>query len=114
MADESGQLGEIGGWDVHEAVRQSTEWRKRGLQIAVSVNVAGPELVDGALVDYAVGIMRQFGADPAGFTFEITPRAFHSGDAAIRTALRGLVTAGGRVSLGARAPAGGPRRRLAS
>jgi len=113
IAEETGQLGEIGRWVVHEAVRQSTEWRKGGLEIGVSVNVAGPELVDGTLVDYAVGLMRQFGADPSGFTFEITPRAFHSGDAAIRAALRGLVTAGGRVSLDAVTPADVPGRLLA-
>lgn len=113
IAEETGQLGELGRWVVHEAVRQSAKWRKGGLQIGVSVNVAGPELVDGTLVDYALGLMRQFGTDPAGFTFEITPRAFHSGDAAIRAALRHLVTAGGRVSLDAVTPADVPGRLLA-
>ena len=113
IAEETGQLAAVGRWVVHEAVRQSAEWHKRGLQIGVSVNVAGPELVDGYLVEYALGLMRQFGTDPAGFTFEITPVAFHSGDAAIRDELRRLVTAGGRVSLDAVTPADVPGRLLA-
>ena len=113
IAGDTGQLGAVGRWVVHEAVRQSAEWRKRGLEIGVSVNVAGPELVDGTLVDYALGLIRQFGADPAGFIFEITPRAFHSGDAAIRDELRRLVAAGARVSLDAVTPADVPGRLLA-
>ncbi len=113
VAEETGQLDTLGRWVVHEAVRQSAEWRRDGLRIGVSVNVAGPELVDGSLVDYALGLMRQFGTDPAGFSFEITPRAFHSGDAAIRDALRRLVTAGGHVSLDAVTPADVPGRLLA-
>jgi len=113
IAEETGQLGAVGRWVVHEAVRQSAEWRRHGLQIGVSVNVAGPELVDGSLVDYALGLMRQFGTDPAGFSFEITPRAFHSGEAAIRDELRRLVTAGGHVSLDAVTPSDVPGRLLA-
>src|SRR2546428_4112625 len=113
IAEETGQRGEIGRWVVDEAVRQSSEWRKAGLQIGVSVNVAGPELVDGTLVEYALGLMRQFGVDPAEFTFEITPRAFHSGDAAVRDALRRLGMAGGHVSLDAPTPPDLPGRLLA-
>src|SRR5256885_8849753 len=113
IAEDTGQLGAVGRWVVHEAVRQSAEWRKRGLEIGVSVNVAGPELVDGTLVDYALGLMRQFGADPRGFIFEITPRAFHSGDTAIHDELRRLVAAGARVSLDAVTPADVPGRLLA-
>jgi EAL domain-containing protein (putative c-di-GMP-specific phosphodiesterase class I) len=112
IAEDTGQLGAVGRWVVHEAVRQSAEWRKRGLEIGVSVNVAGPELVDGTLVDYALGLIRQFGADPGGFIFEITPRAFHSGDPAIRDELRRLVAAGARVSLDAVTPADVPGRLL--
>ena len=113
IAEDTGQLGAVGRWVVHEAVRQSVEWRKRGLEIGVSVNVAGPELVDGTLVDYALGLMRQFGANPRGFIFEITPRAFHSGDTAIHDELRRLVAAGARVSLDAVTPADVPGRLLA-
>ncbi|MDZ7835800.1 MAG: diguanylate cyclase [Alkalibacterium sp.] len=46
IAEESGMIGEIGYWVIHEAVRQAKEWHKVNRYLSVAVNVSSLQLED--------------------------------------------------------------------
>ena len=50
VAEDSGLIVEIGGWEVHEACRQAQQWREQGLEFGrITVNVSGRQFQDEGL-----------------------------------------------------------------
>nr|WP_305908606.1 bifunctional diguanylate cyclase/phosphodiesterase [Methylomarinum sp. Ch1-1]MDP4521450.1 EAL domain-containing protein [Methylomarinum sp. Ch1-1] len=73
IAEESGLIGEIGDWVLHEAVRQSANWKANGLCIVpVAVNISAAQFRLDALYRKVVGILRNYKLDPAMLELEIT------------------------------------------
>lgn len=73
LAEESGQIIEIGDWVIEQACDRLNEWQDLldpGFKI--SVNVAGPQIIDKAFYNRVETIVNNAGIDPNCLEFEIT------------------------------------------
>lgn len=73
IAEESGQIREIGNWVLYSAVQQNADWNAAGLPIVpVAVNLSVVQFKDASLCDTVVDAMRVSGLDPAMVELELT------------------------------------------
>lgn len=73
MAEESGVIGDLTQWVLHEACCQSLKWQQQGLPpIRIAVNVSGHQLQNRALVDQLQQVLNQTGLDPDLLEIEVT------------------------------------------
>jgi diguanylate cyclase (GGDEF)-like protein/PAS domain S-box-containing protein len=76
VAEETGVLGQIGGWLLDEACRQGRAWQRRlGRPLRVSVNIGGRQLHDQTLVATVRRTLQATGFDPCALELEITETA---------------------------------------
>lgn len=59
-------MAELGDWVIEEALRQMAHWREQGLDLAVSVNVAGQQLVQNNFVDRLRALLAAYPDTPRG------------------------------------------------
>ncbi|MFL5829927.1 MAG: putative bifunctional diguanylate cyclase/phosphodiesterase [Solirubrobacteraceae bacterium] len=71
IAEESGLIVPIGRWVLERACRQAADWRDRGHDLVMSVNVSARQLEDD-LIGYVRSAVRTSGIDPSRLTLEIT------------------------------------------
>ncbi|HZX31557.1 MAG TPA: EAL domain-containing protein [Rhodocyclaceae bacterium] len=67
LADQSDLIIDIGEWTVNEALRQSAAWRAEGLDIPVSVNIAGKHLLKSDFADRIEAALNTFDTVPPHF-----------------------------------------------
>jgi len=73
IAEQSGQIVEIGAWVIRAACAQHLVWRKSGLPpIPVAVNLSSVQFKDGEVPLTLRAILGEFGLDPACIELEIT------------------------------------------
>ncbi|MCW8917422.1 MAG: EAL domain-containing protein [Gammaproteobacteria bacterium] len=75
VAEETGLIGEIGSWVLHEACRQVGEWQRALPQfhdLYVSVNLSGKQLLQPDLFNFIEGILRELEYNPKNLRLEIT------------------------------------------
>ncbi len=73
LAEESGQIVEIGAWVLQEACRQLGQWRKQGMDtLSVSVNLTGPQIMDSQLLNRINKALDESGVPPSMLELEIT------------------------------------------
>lgn len=73
VAEDIGLIVPIGEWVMREACRQQAAWRANGLgNLAVSVNVAGPQFKNQNLFDVIRSAVGSAGMDPRRLNIEIT------------------------------------------
>ena len=112
LAETSGSLVLLARWVVRECAVRRTQWSKDGLDLAVSVNLAGPELL-GPGPTTLLAAIEAGGAEPSAFTFEISAPAVLGSDAEVRSGIRVLARAGARIAIDHVTPADAPPRALA-
>ena len=112
LADTTGSLVVLGRWVVAECAKRRTQWSKDGLDLAVSVNLAGPELL-GPGPTTLLAAIEAGGADPSAFTFEVSAQALVASDPEIRNGIRVLSRAGARIAVDHVTPADAPPRAMA-
>ena len=79
LAEENGQIMEIGAWVLEEAFRQTAHWAMRGLpHIKVAVNVSARQFLDPDFGDTVAGLLLRHGLDPALIEVELTESAVMS------------------------------------
>ncbi|WP_207562741.1 putative bifunctional diguanylate cyclase/phosphodiesterase [Sulfurimonas aquatica] len=76
LAEENGFIIELGNWVLQEAVNQQLEWKQKGMDITISVNVATKQLLDNAFEYVFTSIMDMSGVDPSKIDIEITEYLF--------------------------------------
>ncbi|MEM7081968.1 MAG: EAL domain-containing protein [Pseudomonadota bacterium] len=73
IAEETGLILSLGNWVLEEACRQLRAWRHSPLSnLAVSINVSGPQLYTGDLVASVAETLARAGVDPVNLELEIT------------------------------------------
>jgi diguanylate cyclase (GGDEF)-like protein len=73
MAEESGQIAEMGVWTLNEACRQKAAWKAQGLHVGcMSVNVSALEFRDHRLLDSLQTALKVHGLEPGELEIEIT------------------------------------------
>ena len=75
MLEESGLIVEVGRWVLAEACRQTAEWKRRGYDLTVSVNVSMRQLETPALIDHVRQALDVAGLDAGSLLLEITETA---------------------------------------
>lgn len=73
LAEENGLIIPIGEWVIRTACRDFMEWRELGMPLLqVSVNVAGPQIQRGEIVETVRCILEETGMEPHCLELEIT------------------------------------------
>ncbi len=73
LAEETGQISEIGEWVLLEACRKAKAWREMGLQpIRISVNVSARQFQEKRLIETVKEALAQYALEPRLLELEIT------------------------------------------
>jgi len=73
LAEETGQIRQLGRWVLHEACRQNQEWQDAGLKpMVVSVNVSPHQFRQERFVEDIESALAESGLDPGRLEIEIT------------------------------------------
>jgi diguanylate cyclase (GGDEF)-like protein/PAS domain S-box-containing protein len=100
MAEESGFIAAIGRWVLHEACRQTREWRAAGLPpLRMAINVSTVELRGKGFVESVGGILEEHGLMPRDLELELTETFLMRDSNSTAAALRSLNTLGVRIAL---------------
>jgi diguanylate cyclase (GGDEF)-like protein len=75
IAEETGLIVSLGNWVLAEACRQAAEWRNRGLDITVAVNVSARQIAKDRLVDRVAGLLAEHGLPASALQIELTETA---------------------------------------
>ncbi|MBK5963841.1 diguanylate cyclase [Thiocystis minor] len=76
LAEESGLIGPLGKWVLHEACRQNQAWQTAGLPpVTVAVNVSALQFAAYDVVDLTATILRETGLAPEYLELELTESA---------------------------------------
>lgn len=77
VAERSGAMDRIGDWVLEQACRQQAEWvRAHWLPLRMAINVSGPQLRDGRILDTVERVIATTGVDPQDIELELTERVF--------------------------------------
>jgi diguanylate cyclase (GGDEF)-like protein len=99
VAEESGLIGELGAWVLHEACRQLARWRQDGHDLWVSINVSVRELHEPEYAERLAGALQIHGVPAERIVLEVTEHAVARDMAEVAGALRGLRETGVRIAL---------------
>jgi EAL domain-containing protein (putative c-di-GMP-specific phosphodiesterase class I) len=72
MAEQMGVISQISDFVLSEACGQVAEWRRKGLNLDLAVNLSGREFADPGLVERIAGHLRDNGLPPSALTLEVT------------------------------------------
>ncbi|MDQ3415841.1 MAG: EAL domain-containing protein, partial [Actinomycetota bacterium] len=88
LAEDTGLATELGGWVLREACRQAARWSHELPEpLRVSVNVSAHQLMDSAVTDTLVSVLRATGLSPGLLTLEITESVLIRDPAAVHRRL---------------------------
>jgi diguanylate cyclase (GGDEF)-like protein/PAS domain S-box-containing protein len=100
LAEETGQIVEIGRWVLREACRQAASWRTQlGCSLSVSVNVSARQIRQSGLVDDVQAALAASGLTPDALTVEITESALVRRREEMTAILEGVTGTGVRLAL---------------
>lgn len=99
VAEQSGQMAELGSAILRMAARQMRAWQEAGRPLRVSVNVSAVQLEQPGLVGEVLGILQAQGVEPHWLELEITETMAMSTSAATRARIDQLRAAGVNISV---------------
>jgi diguanylate cyclase (GGDEF)-like protein len=100
IAEESGFIAAIGRWVLHEACRQSREWRLAGLPpLRIAINISTVELRANGFVESVGGILEEHGLMPGDLELELTETFLMRDSNSTAAVLRSLSSLGVRIAL---------------
>ncbi|NLB84188.1 MAG: EAL domain-containing protein [Synergistaceae bacterium] len=76
LAEEMGEIETLGRFALEEGCRQAEAWRKKGLDLLLSVNVSPKELYNTAFVQGVLEVIKNTSMDPQRLILELTETAF--------------------------------------
>jgi diguanylate cyclase (GGDEF)-like protein/PAS domain S-box-containing protein len=100
IAEESGFIAALGRWVLHEACRQSREWRLAGLPpLRIAINISTVELRAPGFVEGVGGILEEHGLMPSDLEVELTETFLMRDSNSTASVLRSLSNLGVRIAL---------------
>jgi diguanylate cyclase (GGDEF)-like protein len=72
LAEQTGLIDRLTVYVLDEALRQCSEWREQGLDLAVAVNLSARNIADGDLPDLIHGLLADHDVDPSRLVLELT------------------------------------------
>ena len=100
IAEESGQIVDIGAWVIAQACAQQAAWRDQGLgTVPVSINVSALQLRDGTLTSVLRDAMAAHRVVPSSIEIEITESTLMDAAEQSLTQLRALKSLGVQLSI---------------
>ena len=72
LAESSGNIRAISNWVVLNVIKQLTEWRKKGIDITVSINISADDLMDPHFNDFVQQVFEEHKVPTNSLIFEIT------------------------------------------
>ncbi|WP_375478962.1 putative bifunctional diguanylate cyclase/phosphodiesterase [uncultured Jatrophihabitans sp.] len=99
LLESSGQIIDVGRWVLHEACQQMAQWRARGSNLSVSVNVSARQLDRQVVVAHVREALEASGLDPSALTLEVTETALMRNVDATAARLRELKCLGVHVAV---------------
>ncbi len=72
VAEDTGQIVQIGSWVLKQVCLQSNEWQRQGYNFSISLNVSVRQLQDPNFIDIFTNIVNQTGVDTSLIELEIT------------------------------------------
>ncbi|MFK8082392.1 MAG: putative bifunctional diguanylate cyclase/phosphodiesterase [Granulosicoccus sp.] len=99
VAEETGKIGEVTKYVLHEALTQQAKWAADGHDICMAVNVSPLEFRDGDIVDVTRQALHTTGAKPENLELEITESMLMEDSDSIQTVIAQLHTMRVKLSL---------------
>ncbi len=99
MLDSMSLSERVGGWVLDNALMHVSNWRKRGHDIAVWINVFGRQLVDPEFFGSLRGRLLRHALTPASVVVEVTERIIAREEAEVVAIVNKLRSAGVRVAI---------------
>ena len=99
VAEESGLINQLGAWVVDEAVRQLAEWRARGEDLTVSVNVSPRQLLDHGFAEQVAAALSRHGVPARSLVVELTETMLISDPEQAAVSLERLRSLGMRIAI---------------
>jgi diguanylate cyclase (GGDEF)-like protein len=87
FAEQTGLMRPLTAWVLEAALRQASDWRRDGLDIALAVNLSAANLADPALPDDIEQLLHRMDVPPDRLTLEITESTAMADPARARTLL---------------------------
>ncbi len=72
MAEQMGVISQISDFVLSQACAQAAEWRRKGLNLDLAVNLSGREFAEPGLVERIAGHLKENGLPPSALTLEVT------------------------------------------
>jgi diguanylate cyclase (GGDEF)-like protein len=98
-AEQSYLMRDLTAFTVNSALAQTAEWRRAGLPVPVSLNLAARELLDAGLADMVGKSLERYGLAPGDLTLEISERVLAGEPTHAAMTLNALAARGARISL---------------
>ncbi|MFK7994458.1 MAG: putative bifunctional diguanylate cyclase/phosphodiesterase [Granulosicoccus sp.] len=99
LAEETGQIVDLGKWVLLAAMRQQRLWLDQGLTVSVSINVSARQFYSNDLLANIFHALRQTGCDPAMIELEITESTLIGQTDSVNSTLQQLSAMGMRLAL---------------
>ncbi len=99
VAEETGQILDIGFWVLNDACRQMARWRSNGWEICVSINIAALQFQKSDLVSNVRKAIEYSGLDPSALELEITEGTLINNIEHTREVILKLKNIGVRIAL---------------
>lgn len=99
IAEETGQIVELGNWVLLAAMRQQKRWQEQGLSIPVSVNISARQFLANDLLTSVSDALAETGCNPKMIELEITESMLVGEPDAVHTTLGHLDSMGIKLAL---------------
>ena len=99
LAEQSGAIADLTRWVLRSSLADMSEWRSRGYDMDVSINVSPRNLLDARLTDDLARFYAEFAVDPRTVTLEITESGMVADPEQANVILGRLALGGTRISI---------------
>ncbi|WP_137132938.1 bifunctional diguanylate cyclase/phosphodiesterase [Rhizobium sp. FY34] len=99
LAEKSGLINQLGTSILEQAVRQRCEWQRRGIDVAVSVNVSLRQLCDADFAPMVERILTCYGCEPGRLELEVTETLLIESNPVVHANLQSVRSLGIRIAI---------------